>query len=93
MTRAVAVLLAFGFTMSSGVAAPPRVRYTINEQWQYAPNRDSTAISVNLPHTWNASDAFDEELGYRRGEGWYRKSLRVDPALRGSSGSFSTSKE
>jgi len=70
--------------MSSGVAATSRVRYTINEQWQYAPDRDgSAAISVNLPHTWNVSDAFDKTPGYRRGEGWYRKSLRLDPALRG----------
>jgi beta-galactosidase len=75
-------------------AAPsPRVRYTINEQWRYAPGSidgaaaadfdDSAWQAVNVPHTWNAVDAFDKTATYRRGVGWYRKRLRLDPALRG----------
>lgn len=32
---------------------------------------------VNIPHTWNAEDAFDETPGYRRGIGWYKKSIWV----------------
>lgn len=33
---------------------------------------------VNLPHTWNAEDAFDDTPGYYRGEGWYRYAFTAD---------------
>ena len=71
----------------------PRVRTTINDGWRYAPGdiagaagpefRDSAWTAVTLPHTWNLEDAFTKELGYRRGVGWYRTRLTLDPALRG----------
>ncbi|HKJ91303.1 MAG TPA: beta galactosidase jelly roll domain-containing protein, partial [Oceanipulchritudo sp.] len=32
---------------------------------------------VNLPHTWNNEDAFDEEDGFYQGPGWYAKVLNV----------------
>ncbi|MGH9458282.1 MAG: glycoside hydrolase family 2 protein, partial [Thermoanaerobaculia bacterium] len=74
-------------------AALPRVRFTINESWRFAPGAHEGAESpafddggwarVSLPHTWNREDAFDETPGYRRGIGWYRRELTVDPALRG----------
>ncbi len=32
---------------------------------------------VDLPHTWNAFDAVDQVPGYRRGAGWYRKTLEI----------------
>jgi beta-galactosidase len=64
------------------VTASPRIRYTINEQWQYSSD-ETQWRPVNLPHTWNAVDAFDKTVRYRRGTGWYRKSLVLDPALRG----------
>jgi beta-galactosidase len=80
-------------TTLAGAVPAPRVRYTINEQWRYAPGSideaaaagfdDSAWQSVNLPHTWNAIDAFDKTATYRRGIGWYRKRLVLDSALRG----------
>ena len=33
---------------------------------------------IELPHSWNASDPVDAVPGYRRGVGWYRKTLRLD---------------
>jgi len=39
---------------------------------------DSTWNTVDLPHTWNAYDVSDEEPGYWRGIGWYRRHFRVD---------------
>lgn len=78
---------------SAALAGDPRIRYTINEQWRYAAGPVENAATrdfddhawsrINLPHTWNAQDAFDEAPGYRRGSGWYRKRLALDPALRG----------
>lgn len=73
--------------------ANPRVKFTINEAWRYAPGPlDGAAVAsydashwtpVTLPHTWNAEDAFDKVPGYRRGVGWYRKQLALDKSLQG----------
>lgn len=65
--------------------ASPRLRITLNEGWRYAPGpidggelpaRDDSAWKrVDLPHTWNATDAVRGEGDYRRGVGWYRRWL------------------
>ena len=70
----------------------PRISYTINDNWKFAANdgkdfdrreiTDSNWESVNLPHTWNAQDAFDDEPGYRRGASWYRRNLELAPNLK-----------
>lgn len=33
---------------------------------------------VNFPHTWNAADVMDDEPGYYRGNGWYKKTLAIN---------------
>jgi beta-galactosidase len=38
---------------------------------------------VDLPHTWNTKDTFDDEPGYYRGIGWYRKSFAVPESWKG----------
>jgi beta-galactosidase len=40
---------------------------------------DSQWLQVHLPHSWNMDDTFDQERGYYRGFGWYRKHFRIDP--------------
>ncbi|HPA48206.1 MAG TPA: glycoside hydrolase family 2 TIM barrel-domain containing protein [bacterium] len=37
--------------------------------------RPDQPLSVDLPHTWNATDSFTPSRGYWRGVGWYRKIL------------------
>ena len=69
----------------------PRISYTINDDWRFssddAPDAEKREMpdanweKVNLPHTWNAQDAFDDTPGYRRGIGWYRKNLRLNENL------------
>jgi beta-galactosidase len=86
------LLAAIGVATALASAEAPRVRYTINDQWRYAPGMIGGASAAdfddggwqrnNLPHTWNASDAFDKTTPYRRGIGWYRKSLVIDPSFR-----------
>jgi beta-galactosidase len=39
--------------------------------------------AVTLPHTWNGLDGQDGGDNYRRGAGWYRRHLQVDPSLAG----------
>nr|MDQ3309005.1 hypothetical protein [Gemmatimonadota bacterium] len=70
-----------------------RVRHTINDGWkflaggvEFAEKQLISAAgweSVTLPHTWNASDPFDDTPSYRRGVGWYRRTLKLDDSLRG----------
>jgi beta-galactosidase len=38
---------------------------------------------VQLPHTWNAQDTFDDVPGYYQGVGWYRKSFELPAAWEG----------
>ncbi len=49
---------------------------TINTGWQYATDSVNWQ-TVNIPHTWNAQDAFDDTPGYRQGLGYYKKQLFI----------------
>ena len=85
---------AAGVEMPPRAAVPVagRVRYSLDDGWRYRAGGDAFAQGpllpdsswerVTLPHTWNAQDPFDDTPGYRRGIGWYRRTLQLDPALR-----------
>jgi len=51
----------------------------LNSGWQFA--LDKTELTsqdwrnINLPHTWNDKDAFDEIKGYKRGVGIYKRQI------------------
>jgi beta-galactosidase len=65
---------------------------SLNDAWRFIPEDrqdadnpgqdDSQWQVVDVPHTWNASDPFDDAPGYRRGQGWYRKRIAIDPQLK-----------
>lgn len=68
--------------------AQARTSQSINDQWlfslgaisqQQLPSANLAWQAVNLPHTWNQSDTFDEQPGYHRGRGWYQKTLGLHP--------------
>jgi beta-galactosidase len=90
--RGGAVLLALLIALAAPVEAQ-RQRVTVNDGWRFwnddAPGAEAAAYddgaweTVDLPHTWNAEDAFDETPGYRRGVGWYRRALEVPASLKG----------
>ena len=71
----------------NAAADSPRISYTINDNWRFSGNAvnrglaDNEWETVNVPHTWNAKDAFDDEPGYRRGTGWYRRNLQLGANL------------
>lgn len=48
----------------------------INSGWQFSEDK-TTWQTVNIPHTWNIEDAFDDEPGYRRGLGYYKKQIFI----------------
>ncbi len=74
-------------------ASAQRLRVTINDGWRFldgtVPGAEQTGFAdaawqrVNLPHTWNATDAFEKTGTYRRGEGWYRRDLVLGAAHAG----------
>lgn len=60
-----------------------RISYQINENWSFSFDESKDKIQkVSLPHTWNNKDAFDDEVGYRRGISWYRRELKLDSNLK-----------
>lgn len=48
----------------------------INSGWQFSEDKTHWE-TVNLPHTWNLLDAFDDKPGYRRGLGYYKKQVFI----------------
>ena len=55
-----------------------RQEFTINSSWQFALDRETGKSQVvNLPHTWNALDAFIGDGQYYRGKGTYEKKLFI----------------
>lgn len=50
---------------------------------QTLPNTAAAWKPVNLPHTWNDKDPFDDKPGYYRGAGWYKKVLKMQPDWKG----------
>jgi len=50
---------------------------TINSAWEFSSEKNEKTEIVNIPHTWNAEDAFRDGKEYFRGKGTYKKSLFV----------------
>lgn len=83
------VLLCATASAQAAGDAGGRSRESINAGWRYADGPQAGAEApafddggwraMDLPHTWNADDAFDKRTPYRRGEGWYRRRLALAP--------------
>lgn len=86
------IILLFFFITVSG---QEKIKQSINSNWQfYKGNSIITNLEkekktdwedVNLPHTWNTKDVMDDQWGYYRGEGWYKKTLFVNPSWKSKS--------
>jgi len=65
-----------------------RLTWSVNDHWKYLPAGadfaqrvafdDAKWELINLPHTWNAQDPFDDNETSRRGISWYRKKIKLD---------------
>lgn len=53
-----------------------RLVKTVNSGWNFKLDKNENSEIVNIPHTWNASDAFDEG-NYYRGKGVYEKDIFI----------------
>jgi beta-galactosidase len=76
----ICLLGALALPLAPSLAQP----VSLNSAWEFVPENNLTLATVstvqnwetvNLPHTWNRLDPYDEADGYRQGVGWYRKSL------------------
>ena len=71
------------FIFLSAVQAQQRTVFTINSNWLFfrgdtaTRGQNSNWTQVSIPHTWNAEDVMDEEPGYYRGDGWYKKTIYI----------------
>jgi beta-galactosidase len=50
-----------------------------NTGWQFikGDTANSNWKKINIPHTWNIADVMDDEPGYYRGAGWYKKIFTI----------------
>lgn len=61
----------------------------LNKHWNFAFEGETTAQQVELPHTWNAKDAQDNEkkegqaYNYKRGKGIYTRTLAIPSSWKG----------
>lgn len=75
--------LCLALFVTGNVNAQDRISTTINSNWLFYKGdttkkaKDEKWAMVSIPHTWNAYDVNDEEAGYYRGEGWYKKTIYV----------------
>jgi len=94
MRTSIVVIFLFALAVSGFGATGGRVLMPIDAGWTFAFGDSSNAPAapgypvagwegIDLPHTWNASDGQDGGNDYRRGIGWYRKSIAPDPSLAG----------
>lgn len=87
LARIIAVALFSAMVMSpaSLSAQEGRNARRINDDWtfRFASQVSGKGERVDLPHTWNASDALSGDPAYRRTTGVYEKRLKYDPSWKG----------
>jgi len=69
------LVFSIGFTLAQSEG---RKTIRINQGWSFMKEADKNEKTINLPHTWNNEDAMDEEPGFFRGIGIYKKTLVVN---------------
>ena len=73
------LILAFS---AGNLFANQRIVRTINDGWLFSRGGDASVL-VNIPHSWNAHDTWDEEPGFWRGVCTYSRSIRINDELAG----------
>lgn len=80
------ITLLFLVSMIYSYAQHVRHIETVNDSWQFYKgnlekpfdnNQDISWEKVFIPHSWNTQDILDDKDGYYRGDGWYKKIIRI----------------
>jgi beta-galactosidase len=79
--------LIYFFFLSSTIFAQNSNSVSLDKNWKFKYGgtdfaetkdfKDQAWQTVNVPHTWNAKDVFDDDLTYARGIAWYRKNIEI----------------
>jgi len=95
MNKRLLFVLLVTFASGNAIFAQPTIKQTINANWEFHkgdipgfPIQQADTVrweKISLPHSWNISDVIDDEPGYYRGPGWYKKSIYVPASWRGKS--------
>ncbi len=70
------------WSVSSFAQDTGRKLISLNDQWEFH-KENGTTEKVNLPHTWNDKDVLDDEPGYYRGLGIYKRKLVLEESAKG----------
>jgi hypothetical protein len=86
LTYSIPLFFALLIAVPFGSYGAERAKADISESWRFKPDvtDDAPAAAayadggwdvVNIPHTWNATDASDGGGNYKKTVGWYRKTI------------------
>ncbi|MDO5980199.1 glycoside hydrolase family 2 TIM barrel-domain containing protein [Flavivirga spongiicola] len=68
-----------------------RSSITVNNDWKFCYTGKDIKVTnvldtewkhINIPHTWNINDTPNDTTTYKRGIGWYKKTLRLSNSLK-----------
>jgi len=65
------------FIFISLSSSAQRLVKTVNSGWKFQLENSENTRIVNIPHTWNAEDAFEDDKSYFRGKGTYQKQIFI----------------
>ena len=71
------LIILFGWLPLS-LVAQYKAKQNLNTDWEFQFQGQSNWEQIHLPHTWNATDAVDDEPGYKRDVGIYQKTISID---------------
>src|SRR5471030_333326 len=93
-TKFVCLVAFLSLIVVNQISAQERVKQSVNTGWHFYkgdiagyPEKESNVTwePVSIPHTWNTKDVNDDEKGYYRGIGWYKKTIYVPASYKNKS--------
>jgi beta-galactosidase len=78
----VALLITLSFIPNLFAQNSERKIISLNDGWEFH-KEHGLVEKVNLPHTWNAVDVMDDEPGYYRGLGIYKRKVNIPESEKG----------
>lgn len=82
ISKKLLLLILSSFLVLNVFAQESRKIINLNSGWSFQKGTNPIQ-KVNLPHTWNALDVMDDEPGYYRGIGTYKKKLELKQEWKG----------
>jgi len=93
-TKFICLVAFLSLCIVNQIDAQERIKQSVNTDWHFYkgditgyPEKESNVNweAVSIPHTWNTKDVNDDEKGYYRGIGWYKKTIYVPASYKNKS--------